>query len=200
MAWPEGRDHAGFTGIRHAWLARITRHPQALAFQPLERWGCRCHSLHPPLKPQGRADLRPIGGYRHPTTSPSKKPRACFLRRRKPASSPGPAGLFSAEALFSYLSTRHGRVGVFILRLPEKTRLIFGKNPDIDLASIALGQFPDQCPHHYSLVAQKRDKASACHESQGEGIMSQGLMGWLRRTFGSAEHFYEAYPAPETGT
>ena len=73
-----------------------------------------------------------------------------------------------------------------------------GKNQDIDLASIANVSFPVNAVIDYRSVSDVRDKASACHASQGGGTqITGGLMGALRRTFATRENYMRAYPKPD---
>jgi hypothetical protein len=72
----------------------------------------------------------------------------------------------------------------------------FGKNKDIDLASIMVNDFPTHARINYRRVADIRDKASACHRSQGGDRQSGYLVTWLMRLFSSNESFMRAYPVP----
>lgn len=75
----------------------------------------------------------------------------------------------------------------------------FGRNRDIDLATLVEeGNFPIHARIDCRSVSEIRDKASACHISQGGASMSRrGPIGILWRYFGSTETFMRALPLPE---
>jgi len=179
------------------------RHPQALAYQPLEKVTADVTHYIRLLKPQVVLTFDPIGGYRHPDhIAIQKATERAFFAAGNPAEFTDGSSLpaYTPQKLYFHTIPRGMvRMGVFILRLGGKDPAHFGKNGDIDLASIASVSFPTHARIDYRPVAKIRDQASACHESQGGGNMSVGLMGWLRRTFGSTENFMQAYPAPANG-
>ena len=177
------------------------QHPQALAFQPLEKVAGDVTHYIRLLKPQVVLTFDPIGGYRHPDhIAIQKATERAFHAAGNPAEFPGDLPAYTPQKLYFHTIPRAMlRVGVFILRLAGKDPAHFGKNHDIDLASIAEVSFPTNARIDYHPVAMKRDRASACHESQGGVTNNQGVMGWLRRTFGSSDNFMQAYPAPANG-
>jgi LmbE family N-acetylglucosaminyl deacetylase len=177
------------------------QHPQALAFQSLEKVAGDVTHYIRLLKPQVVLTFDPIGGYRHPDhIAIQKATEAAFYAAGNPAEFTGDLPAYIPQRLYFHTIPRGMlRVGVFILRLAGKDPAHFGKNHDIDLASIAEVSFPTHARIDYHLVANKRDRASACHESQGGVTNNQGVMGWLRRTFGSSDNFMQAYPAPANG-
>jgi hypothetical protein len=73
----------------------------------------------------------------------------------------------------------------------------FGKNKDIDLASIMDHDFPTHAKINYRRVADKRDRASSCHKSQGGDRQSGYLVTWLMRLLSSNESFMRGYPVPD---
>ncbi len=75
----------------------------------------------------------------------------------------------------------------------------FGKNGDIDLASIAEVNFPTHARVNYRPVAQIRDDASACHASQGGGRMRGGIFGPLQRLVASNDTYMRAFPPYQPG-
>jgi LmbE family N-acetylglucosaminyl deacetylase len=75
----------------------------------------------------------------------------------------------------------------------------FGRNKDIDMKAVADMDFPTHYRIDYRPVAAIRDEAALCHASQGGGLMSSGIGGWLRRRFASYESFMQAYPPPSDG-
>jgi N-acetyl-1-D-myo-inositol-2-amino-2-deoxy-alpha-D-glucopyranoside deacetylase len=175
------------------------QHPQALAFQPLEKVAADVTHCIRRLKPQVVLTFDPIGGYRHPDhIAIHNATIRAFYAAGNPAEFAGDLPAYAPQKLYFH-TMPHAmlRMGVFILRLAGKDPAHFGKNGDIDLASVASVSFPTHARIDYRPVAKNRDKASACHESQGGGLMNHGLMGWLRRTFASSDNYMQAYPAPE---
>ncbi len=70
----------------------------------------------------------------------------------------------------------------------------FGKNGDIDLAAIMDQDFPINARINYRKVAEKREKASACHASQGGDRHSGYILTWIMRQISSNEFFMRAVP------
>jgi hypothetical protein len=87
------------------------------------------------------------------------------------------------------------KVVIFMLKVTGKDPSKFGKNQDIDLESIARVTFPVHAKINYSSVVDIRDRASACHASQGGKQMAGGIQGVLRKVFQSNETFMQAYPS-----
>ena len=75
----------------------------------------------------------------------------------------------------------------------------FGKNGDIDLAAIMNQDFPTHARINYRKVAEKREKASACHASQGGDRQSGYILTWIIRLLSSNESFMRAVPPPKKG-
>ena len=95
----------------------------------------------------------------------------------------------------------HGflKAAVFVLRLIGRDPTKFGKNKDIDLASIAEVEFPTHAVVNYRPVAKIRQEAAACHASQGGRDMNSGLQGLLARLFNTGDNYMRAYPEPRQG-
>ena len=86
------------------------------------------------------------------------------------------------------------KIAVIILRMLGKNPSRFGKNGDIDLASIAKETFPTHAKINVRSVMAIKDAASSCHASQGGSRMRAGVMGWYRMLFGGIEYFMREYP------
>ena len=52
---------------------------------------------------------------------------------------------------------------------------------------------------NYRKVAEQREKASACHASQGGDQQSGYILTWILRLLSSNESFMRAVPPPEKG-
>ncbi len=82
-----------------------------------------------------------------------------------------------------------------VARLLRRDPRRFGRNGDIDLTRVGV---PDEEIHVRLDVGPYlavKERASACHRSQGGGAF-RWLPGWLRRRFMRHEHFVLAYPEP----
>ena len=75
----------------------------------------------------------------------------------------------------------------------------FGTNGDIDLVSIAEVDFPTHARINIRSVQEKKEKAGACHASQGGGRMGGGLIAFFMHLFGGTEAFMRAYPLVKMG-
>jgi len=75
----------------------------------------------------------------------------------------------------------------------------FGKNKDINLTAILGEDFPVHAKINYRKYAVVRDKASACHASQGGDKKSGYIVAWIIRLFSSTETYMRGYPQMENG-
>lgn len=178
------------------------KHPQALAAQPVKDVAKIVAAIIRRVKPQVVVTFDPIGGYRHPDHI------AMHLATVQAFSMAGERGLvdeinglppFTPNKLY-YQTIQRGFLKLMVRVMPifGKNPRKFGKNEDIDLASIAEVDYPTDAVINYRWVADIRDDASACHVSQGGSKMSGGLFGRLRRFFGSKEIYIRAIPARKT--
>jgi N-acetyl-1-D-myo-inositol-2-amino-2-deoxy-alpha-D-glucopyranoside deacetylase len=150
------------------------------------------------LKPAVVLTFDPIGGYRHPDHIHIQQATTLAFEKANDASFHPEAGaLFAPRALY-YHTFPHTflKVAVFLWRLVGKDPRRFGKNGDIDFASIAEVEFPIHARINIRSVMDKKDAASACHSSQGGGRMGGGFTRALMRLFGASETFMQAYPVP----
>jgi len=90
---------------------------------------------------------------------------------------------------------------VRLLRLFGRDPSRFGRNGDIDLASLVQeGDFPVHARVRYTRVGALKDAASACHASQLEGAsLRSGPLNWMRLLFGRTDCFMRAIPEPGPG-
>jgi LmbE family N-acetylglucosaminyl deacetylase len=176
-------------------------HPDAQVAHPVEEVAGRVVGYIRELQPDVVLTFDPIGGYRHPDHIHIHQATVlAFDRAADPAFAPGTGQPFQPGALFFH-TFPHGflRVAVAMLRLFGKDPRKFGRNGDIDLASIAEEHFPIHARIDIRSVWEKKEQASACHSSQGGGQMRSVVMGWFQRLFGGAEIYMRARPAPKPG-
>ena len=88
-----------------------------------------------------------------------------------------------------------------LLRLLGKDPSKYGKNKDIDLAQLAVGDFPIHARINYSRVKNKKAAAAACHASQGGVRFTSGIIRWLAFLGAKPEdQFMQAYPEPRSNS
>jgi LmbE family N-acetylglucosaminyl deacetylase len=190
-----------FLGYRDSGMpgAADNHHPRALAAAPLDEVAGKIVEYIRRLRPQVVLTFDPIGGYRHPDHIAVHEAtvRAFALT--------GSAGYtlvdlppYQPQKLYFYtIPRRYLRWAVRLLPLFGKDPHHWGRNGDVDLASLALEDFPVHAIVDISAVQELKTEASLCHESQGGSGMVRGLMGWLGRIGGSREAFMRAYPEPD---
>jgi len=172
-------------------------HPQALAAQPLEAVAENITCYIRSLRPQVVITFDPIGGYRHPDhIAVHNATVKAFAAASDTAVYPAAGDVaYTPQKLYFHTFPRG------FLRLMVRLMPLFGKNPrqfginkDIDMVSIAEVDFPVNVVVDYRTVADVRDAASNCHDSQSGSGLTGGLLGRLRRQFAAKETFMRAYP------
>ena len=144
----------------------------------------------------------PIGGYRHPDHI---KIHEATVKAFHLASDPMfkdelNQNAYQVKKLYFHSIPKNFLKWLLrLMRLVGKDPRKFGKNQDIDLASIAEVDFPTHAIINYSKFAKLRNEASACHSSQGGSRIGGGLMGWLQRLFGSKDRYTREFPKPLQG-
>lgn len=173
-------------------------HKNALIQAPVEEVARQIAALIREVKPQVVLTFDPIGGYRHPDhIAVHKATVKAFKLAGDEKVRLGELQPFQASKLYFHIFPR-GFMKLIVKLMPligqDPTK--FGKNKDIDLASIMECDFTAHAKINYRKVADKRDKASSCHKSQGGDRQSGYLVTWLMRLFSSNESFMRAYPPP----
>lgn len=175
-------------------------HPRALAAQPVEQVAVEIFKYIQELKPQVLITFDPIGGYRHPDhiAIHNATVRAFELCQQTTRSNTGEV-YRPQKFYFNTFPRGFLKISVRLLKLFGSDPRKFGKNKDIDLLSIAEVDFPVNARIDYREVAYIRDRAAACHASQGGQSMSRGPMAWVRKFFSANETYMTAYPPPVKG-
>jgi N-acetyl-1-D-myo-inositol-2-amino-2-deoxy-alpha-D-glucopyranoside deacetylase len=177
-------------------------HPNALAAQPVDEVAPKVVYYIRSLRPQIVVTSDPIGGYKHPDHIAIHRAtvRAFDLAGDPSYSSDLPP--YKPQKLY-YQTMPKGliRWAVRVAPLLGMDPHHFGRNRDIDLATLVEeGDFPTHARINCRSVSSVRDAATACHVSQGGGVIGRkNPLSLLRRYFGSTESFMRAYPAPENG-
>jgi LmbE family N-acetylglucosaminyl deacetylase len=177
------------------------QHPEALAAQPLEEVAGRVVAHIRRLCPQVVLTFDPIGGYRHPDHIAIHNATVlAFHAAGDSTQYPESLPAYQPQKLYFHTVPRWFlRTAVRILPLFGKDPHKWGRNGDIDLAALALEDFPTHAVIDFRPVLDRKTDASLCHASQGGAAMARGLMAWMIRAGGSRESFMRAYPAPEPG-
>jgi len=179
-------------------------HPQALAAQPLEQVAGQVAHYMRLLRPQVVITFDPIGGYRHPDHIAIQRAtvRAFEMLHDGEASAEAPADdlpqYVPQKMYFSTIPRAFLRFVVRLMRLVGRDPSHFGKNKDIDIASLAEVNFPINARINFKEVASLKDKASACHASQG-GDNGLSIGNSIRKLFFTSEMYMRAYPPPTPG-
>lgn len=181
---------SGMTG------SKDNQHPRALAAAPLDEVAAKVTHYIRLLRPQVVLTFDPIGGYRHPDhIAIHKATVAAFEAAGDPERYPDGLPGFQPQKLYYHtISRRFLRFAVRIMPLFGKDPRRWGQNGDIDLASLAVDDFPTHAVIDYRPVVGRKMDASICHASQGGVTMQRGLVGWMLRLGGSKEAFMRAYP------
>jgi N-acetyl-1-D-myo-inositol-2-amino-2-deoxy-alpha-D-glucopyranoside deacetylase len=186
------------------------RNPGALINAPIEQVTERLVKIIRKLRPDVVITHDPSGGYQHPDhISVHKAALKAFYASGDPHKFPQDGPAFQPAKL--YFGVRSYRVMKVMLKLmplfgqdPHK----FGRNKDIDLTRIVDTEYPIHAFVRLSKEAMEiRNKAAACHASQGGGRppgrgfgifgFTNRLFGITNRIFGYRDYFMRAYPTPE---
>ncbi len=169
-------------------------HPRALAAQPVEQVALEIARYIRDIRPQVMLTFDPIGGYRHPDhIAIHRAAVAAFDLAGDPNVEIEGRPAYSPQKLyFSTFSRRFLRTAVRLLRWLGRDPAHFGKNKDIDLASLVDVDYPIHAVISIGRVAAVKAQAAACHASQG-GSMPP-IARWLQRLFAADETFMRAIP------
>ena len=175
-------------------------HPKALAAQPVEKVAEEVAALIRRIKPDVVVTFDPIGGYRHPDhiAIHLATVRAFELAGDTAFADPEHLPPFQPEKLYFHTINRTFlKIAVGVLRLIGQDPHHFGRNKDIDLASLTVVDFPTHVRVDYRSVRAIRKAATACHASQGGADMDKGFRGLMMRLFGGHDDtFMQVFPEP----
>jgi len=176
-------------------------HPRALAAALLDEVASKIVGYIRRLRPKVVLTFDPIGGYRHPDHIAIHEAtvRAFALADDESFDVEGLPPYRPQKLYFHTLSRRFLRLAVRILPLFGKNPHKWGRNEDIDLASLAVEDFPVHATVDISGVRELKTEASRCHESQGGLATMSGFMSWVIRLGDNQETYMRAYPTPEPG-
>lgn len=173
--------------------------PEALVQAPLEQVAGRVVALIRRLRPQVVITFDETGGYYHPDHIHIHKATVAAFHAAGDASQYPQAGQpYQPEMLYVNARNRARlRRAVFFMRLVGKDPSKVGRNKDIDLTVLARDK--DTPPHvsiNYRNVQARKDKADACHASQGGGrFIGSNLLEIIARWIGNKDRFTRIYPS-----
>lgn len=176
-------------------------HPEALAAQPPDAVAARVTHAIRRLRPHVVITFDPIGGYRHPDHIAIQRATVeAFHAADDPERFPGDDPPWRPQKLYFQTFPRGLlRAVVRLMPLFGKDPRRFGRNGDVDLASLAEVDFPIHARIDYLPVAEARLAAARCHASQGGERFGSGPFAWYGRVFGGAETYMRAYPEAPPG-
>jgi N-acetyl-1-D-myo-inositol-2-amino-2-deoxy-alpha-D-glucopyranoside deacetylase len=182
--------------------AKDNLHPQALINAPVDQVARKVAHLIRAIKPQVVITTDPIGGYKHPDHIAIH--HATVEAFRLASDVEFQDGLTPFQPLKLYFHTLPKtalRMVIWGLRLLGKDPHHFGRNGDIDLASIVEeGDFPIHAEIDFRSVTDKREAATLCHISQIDGgPPRQGPISWAWRAFGGKNQYMRGYPQINDG-
>lgn len=177
------------------------QHPKALAFQPLDEVAANVVCYIRDLKPQVVLTFDPIGGYFHPDhIAIQRATTLAFEQSADPGFAPQSGPAWQPQALYYHtMSKKALKLIVRLLPLIGRDPHKFGANGDIDLIPIVREDFPIHARIDIRSVLEKKEKAGACHTSQGGGNMRRGPTSLVMRLFNGTENFMKAYPPVPPG-
>lgn len=179
------------------------QNPESLAYASAEDVAEKIKDLMCNLQPQVVLTFDPIGGYRHPDHIKIYEATVLAFneaRKENLNNNDKECNYMGMQKLYFHTIPKGFlKFSVGLLKLFGRDPRKFGKNKDIDLLSISEVNFPIHAVIDYSKYNSIRNEASACHSSQGGTTNSGGIMGWLRRIFGSKDLYMRAFPEPEIG-
>jgi LmbE family N-acetylglucosaminyl deacetylase len=165
------------------------QHPQALFQAPVEQVAAKIVHFIREIHPQVVVTFDPNGGYMHPDHIAVHKATVLAFKQAGDAQYTGDAlPPYQPQKLYYHVMP-HGFMKLAVRLMPVfgKDPHKFGKNGDIDLTAILATSFPVNARIDYKKVAEVRDRASACHASQGGDRTSGYLVTWLLRQISSYE-------------
>jgi LmbE family N-acetylglucosaminyl deacetylase len=176
-------------------------HPKALAAQPIEKLTKEVAHFIRKIKPDVVITFDPIGGYRHPDHIAIQKATVEGFDLASDTNFQDPEDLppFQPNRLFFHIMNRtYLKMMVRVLRLIGKDPRKWGRNQDIDLVSLTDVDYPTHAKINYRPVKELKEKAAACHASQGGGEMNKGFRGFVNWLFGGHhDGFMQAFPKPQ---
>jgi LmbE family N-acetylglucosaminyl deacetylase len=177
-------------------------HRHALAAAPLDEVTGKIVAQIRRLAPQVVVTFDPIGGYRHPDhIATHLATLQAFHQAGNPSYNDGLPPYQPQKLYYQTIPKTFLRIVVWGMKLFGRDPRRYGRNRDIDLASLVQGgNFPVHARIDYRPVAEIKEAAAQCHISQiPSGPPRNRLMRWMQMIAGEREFFMRAYPPPAPG-
>ncbi len=171
------------------------RHPRALAAARVDEVGSRVAHLLRQLRPQVVITADPMGGYGHPDhIAVNRATLRAFELAAGPSQDFGGLPAYAPQKLYYHTFHRGAlRFLVSVLPLMGRDPRHWGQNNDIDLTAIAAVDYPIHARIDVRQAALAKQRASACHASQGGGAGGR-ISRWSLRLLSGRETFMRARP------
>jgi LmbE family N-acetylglucosaminyl deacetylase len=197
-----------YLGYRDSGMAgsETNKHPECMAKAPLEEVTGRVVKIMRQLKPDVIITHDPGGGYGHPDHIATHRAVVqAFYAAGDPRQFPEAGSAFQPGKL--YFGVRPRGVMKLMVRLMPlwgQDPRHFGRNKDIDLVRAVSTEYPAHAVIKLNKRdVEMRDKAAACHASQGGGRPMRGSPFWVLRMIdrirGPRDYFYRVYPSAADG-
>jgi LmbE family N-acetylglucosaminyl deacetylase len=187
-----------FLGYRDSGMpgSEDNKHPDAQVSHSIDEVACKVVKYIRELKPDVVLTFDPIGGYKHPDHIHIHQATVLAFEKANDASFHPEAGApFQPQALYFQVFPKGLlKTAVFLMPLFGKDPTKFGRNGDINMKELAEITFPIHVRLNTKSVSEIKNRASACHASQGGLQMRRGLWGLAARLFGEHEDYMQAYP------
>ncbi len=176
------------------------KHPESLAIAPIEQVTARIVKIMRDIKPDVVITHDPSADYGHPDHVATHNATVkAFHAAGDPKQYPEAGPAFQPRKL--YFGVRpHGTMKLMVRLMPlfGQDPHHFGRNKDIDLTRMVNVEYPIHAVIRLSKRAvEVRNKAAACHASQGGGRFRRGpfmMMRIVERLRGPHDYFMRAYP------
>lgn len=174
------------------------KHPQALINASMDEAAGSIVKVIRELRPQVVVTHDPMGGYRHPDhIAVHKATIRAFQAAPDPAQYPESGTPFQPQKLYFHIFPRRAlKLVVRLMPVIGKDPHRFGRNGDIDLASLVEVDFPENAVIRLSEQAiRKRERARRCHLSQiGDSTPQSKLWRLANRLLSQHDSYMRAYP------
>jgi N-acetyl-1-D-myo-inositol-2-amino-2-deoxy-alpha-D-glucopyranoside deacetylase len=176
--------------------------PDALAMAPIDEVAGRMVKIMRELKPDVVITHDAGGGYGHPDHVATHDATVkAFYAAGDPAQYPASGPAFQPSKLYFGVRPRGlSKMMVRLMPIFGQDPRHFGRNKDIDLTRMISVEYPVHAVISLSKQAiDIRNKAAACHASQGGGRTRPGLFRILRiieNLGGQKDYFMRDYPPP----
>lgn len=185
--------------------SETTKHPECMAMAPLEEATARIVKIMRRIKPDVVITHDAGGGYGHPDHIATHNATVkAFHAAGDPAQYPAAGPAFTPSKLyFGVRPRRNMKIMIKLMPLFGQDPRHFGRNKDIDLTRANSVEYPVNAVIHLTKQAvEMRNKAAACHASQGGGRPPRAranpflIIRIMDKLQGPRDYFTRAYPLP----